>query len=141
MSLLGKLPDTNQPVQSVKAWPSKDSADRLLSWLVSRQTSLLHDEEYPIPIEAAFRNPLKLDEKHQPDDIEIASVVPPECLLPDENEVEPSGDQLEFAGMTGRCNKPADTCYTFWAGGSLAVSIIPLFPYIRMRWLLSPTSY
>ena len=28
-----------------------------------------------------------------------------------------------FAGFNGRCNKPADTCYSFWAGGALAVSL------------------
>lgn len=29
---------------------------------------------------------------------------------------------LGWAGFAGRCNKVADTCYAFWAGGSLKVS-------------------
>ena len=27
----------------------------------------------------------------------------------------------QIAGFSGRCNKIADTCYSFWAGGALAV--------------------
>lgn len=27
----------------------------------------------------------------------------------------------ECVGFNGRCNKPADTCYAFWAGASLDV--------------------
>ena len=27
-----------------------------------------------------------------------------------------------WAGFSGRSNKPCDTCYSFWAGGSLSVS-------------------
>ena len=30
-----------------------------------------------------------------------------------------------LAGFNGRCNKPADTCYSFWAGSTLAVSSMP----------------
>ena len=28
-----------------------------------------------------------------------------------------------YAGLNGRCNKVADTCYLWWAGGSLSVSL------------------
>lgn len=28
---------------------------------------------------------------------------------------------MRWVGFDGRCNKPADTCYTFWVGGTLSV--------------------
>ena len=34
-----------------------------------------------------------------------------------------TSDELPWAGFNGRCNKKSDTCYSFWVGGSLAVSI------------------
>ena len=43
-----------------------------------------------------------------------------------------TSNELPWAGFNGRCNKKSDTCYSFWAGGSLAVSI-PGFIY--MGWL------
>ena len=30
---------------------------------------------------------------------------------------------LQWAGFNGRCNKPPDTCYSFWAVGSLGVRV------------------
>jgi len=32
-----------------------------------------------------------------------------------------SSDDDEKGGFNGRVNKPADTCYSFWAGGALDV--------------------
>jgi geranylgeranyl transferase type-1 subunit beta len=29
----------------------------------------------------------------------------------------------QFVGFNGRCNKNVDTCYAFWVGASLAVSL------------------
>lgn len=36
---------------------------------------------------------------------------------------DPPVNELLFAGFNGRCNKVCDTCYSFWVGGNLAVSI------------------
>lgn len=127
MSLLGQLPGSNRSVQSTNAWPWAHSSERLLEYLVSRQTSLLREEDDEeadsVPTDADFKIPFGLSKGHQSDEIEIeiASCVPPECFLLDEVDIEPSDSELRLAGLTGRCNKPADTCYTFWAGGSLAV--------------------
>lgn len=33
---------------------------------------------------------------------------------------------LLWAGFNGRCNKVADTCYSFWVGGTLSVTSLPL---------------
>ncbi|KAL9605133.1 MAG: hypothetical protein Q9219_000067 [cf. Caloplaca sp. 3 TL-2023] len=112
MSLLGRLPDTTRRAQSTKSWPSEHSMKRLVRWLVSRQTSLLREADDTVPTENGYESSIE---------IEIASCVPPEYFVPDEFDIEPWGDELQFAGLTGRCNKPADTCYTFWAGGSLAL--------------------
>ena len=32
-------------------------------------------------------------------------------------------EEDQFVGFNGRCNKKADTCYAFWVGASLAVSL------------------
>ena len=36
--------------------------------------------------------------------------------------VEISEYDRQWVGVNGRCNKVADTCYTFWVGGTLGVS-------------------
>lgn len=36
--------------------------------------------------------------------------------------IDVSAEEMRWVGVNGRCNKVADTCYTFWVGGSLAVS-------------------
>lgn len=127
ISLLGKFPSGSPSMQLVDSWPWAHSYERLLGYLVSRQTSLLREEDN----EEDDSGPTDVDPKmsfgvskgHHSDgiEIEIASCVPPEYFLPDEVDIEPSDSELQFAGLTGRCNKPADTCYTFWAGGSLAI--------------------
>ncbi|KAL8944574.1 MAG: hypothetical protein Q9216_000377 [Gyalolechia sp. 2 TL-2023] len=133
MFLLGKLPSDSRSMQAFDTWPSAQSFERLLGWLVSRQTSLLLEEEEQeeeeevddglMPTEIEFKSPLGVSMRNRSAEIEIeiASCVPPEYFLPEEVDIELSDSDVQFAGLTGRCNKPADTCYTFWAGGSLAI--------------------
>ena len=45
------------------------------------------------------------------------------ALDPESPLIEPSPDQMLHVGVNGRCNKVADTCYTFWVGGSLGVGL------------------
>jgi len=41
---------------------------------------------------------------------------------------------IEWSGMNGRCNKDADTCYAFWTGAALAVSLsLPIHPQQRLN--------
>lgn len=88
-----------------------------LHWLVSRQTTCLEENEY-----------------YNLEDLPVASVSPykPFHVLgavpvlatdrhPDALAV-PDLQELQWAGFNGRCNKIADTCYSWWVGGSLAVS-------------------
>lgn len=119
MSLLGKLPTPNKMLHKTgNTWPSSESIDRLLGWLVSRQTSILQEEGCPavsatpepqsvIAVEGTHASSTEgeVDQGATREDIGI----------------EPSEDELRTAGFAGRCNKAADTCYAFWAGGSLMV--------------------
>lgn len=43
----------------------------------------------------------------------------------------PDLQELQWAGFNGRCNKVADTCYSWWVGGSLAVSKVSVQNTIR----------
>jgi geranylgeranyl transferase type-1 subunit beta len=49
------------------------------------------------------------------------------------------GDTIPCAGFNGRCNKVADTCYSFWNGATLAVSDSGkrFYPHISPRFPLT----
>lgn len=88
-------------------------------WLLYRQTSITQDdEEYSI------------SGNDSPTDVRLPEVLPAHHIgiVPTSVAHAPplplrySDEELQWAGMNGRCNKPADTCYSFWAGGALAVS-------------------
>ncbi|KAL8764336.1 MAG: hypothetical protein Q9184_000041 [Pyrenodesmia sp. 2 TL-2023] len=121
MSLLGKLPDRNTMRQTTRVWPTAEPIERLLGWLVSRQTSVLREEENSGPVETGSSVPTGDNKAQISIQAEDHPVMAPNCASPDECGIEPSEDELQFAGFTGRCNKAADTCYAFWAGGSLKV--------------------
>ena len=40
----------------------------------------------------------------------------------DQHAPEVSMYERQWVGVNGRCNKVADTCYSFWVGGTLGVS-------------------
>lgn len=69
--------------------------DLLIHWLVSRQTTLVHEDE-------------------DGDD---------EAAESDTDEGDLVGSTEHHAGFNGRCNKPADTCYAWWIGATLKVII------------------
>jgi prenyltransferase beta subunit len=97
--------------------PGSREFEHLLTWLVSRQTSDLGeedewDEEDDGPPDRSDglqhgTSNLSLDEK-------IA-------LLP--NLRPPTEESLHWAGFNGRCNKYADTCYSLWNAGTLVVGV------------------
>lgn len=110
--------------------PAKSHADYLLAdsdlhledtvrWLVYRQTLVIQDdEEYSVsgrdsPTDVRLPELLRA---HDAADVPTAVVHAPPVVL------HFSDEELQWAGLNGRCNKPADTCYSFWAGGALAVS-------------------
>jgi prenyltransferase beta subunit len=84
--------------------PGTRQFEALLAFLVSRQTAKLDDDE---------------PEDEVLDEIPGASLDEKIHTLPDIPPLD--GDAISCAGFNGRCNKVADTCYSFWNEASLLV--------------------
>ena len=129
LSLLNKLPSIHQ--HGNVEGPKQNTQDRplpqqLLHWLISRQTSVLQEDgEYEISDEDAT-DPASSE---APDALHVQTVVVPPSDISGSGtpSLEPTPDELLWAGFNGRCNKVADTCYSFWAGGTLAVRKLPFY--------------
>ncbi|KAL8789863.1 MAG: hypothetical protein Q9213_000931 [Squamulea squamosa] len=121
LSLLGRLHASPKSSRSAQVWPSKDSVEQMLRWLVSLQTSVLQEEDLSVSDAAKTVAQVDLGNGAHQTPIEATQVVSPEDPLTDGVGAEPLYDELRWAGLTGRCNKVADTCYTFWTGGSLTM--------------------
>ena len=101
LSFLGRLPNSKSskdPDSKQKGKPGLTDIARTTRWLVSRQMS--YQEE----------------ESDDEDDAEEGKEDPPASL-------EPPPETEDFVGFNGRCNKMVDTCYAFWVGASLDVSL------------------
>lgn len=85
--------------------PGSEQFEALVTWLASRQTTQLEEPDEDSPDE-------------QPEDLENSSV-DEACGLP--NIAPLDADTITCAGFNGRCNKYADTCYSFWNGATLKV--------------------
>ena len=149
--MLGKLSiegNGGRSAQNNEATVSQEFIRATLRWLVNRQTSHLYEEEeedeYPATEHVVPSLPpneqLPLIPIHeQPPPLIHALDAPREPLPPIET-LSPRGEslhisqqELQWAGLNGRTNKIADTCYSFWAGGTLDVSLIlTLFTPFRM---------
>ncbi|KAL8967192.1 MAG: hypothetical protein Q9183_003030 [Haloplaca sp. 2 TL-2023] len=143
MSFLGKGEGLIKKSRPSNVWPSEESNWRLLSWLVSLQTSVIQEEDVSAPDQMENQPTPDTDESCDERASEQATVVSPEDTVSDMPGVEPLAEDLSWAGMTGRCNKVADTCYAFWAGGSLTMmnSLHLLdMPALR-RYLLEKTQH
>ncbi len=126
LSLLGRLPQKGTASTEAKTMSSEFIED-LTQWLVSRQTLMLQEDEVlsmvgedpPEPIPTIF-----------PPKFHVMGAYPAkaEAVVPLEYpSLEVSPEEMRWVGINGRCNKVADTCYTFWVGGSLGVS--PAFSF------------
>lgn len=94
--------------------------DRLLHWLVNRQTSVLQeDEEYEVSDGETAGT--ATSEMPDPSNVEAIVVPPSEISRAGTPSLDVVLEELLWAGFNGRCNKTADTCYSFWNGGTLAV--------------------
>lgn len=93
-----------------------------MNWLASRQTDNLGEEDDENEDEDENENE---DETKSSDEkgagTETGSVAERVLALPSLTEI--AGDTIACAGFNGRCNKVADTCYSFWNGATLLVSI------------------
>ncbi|KAL9584561.1 MAG: hypothetical protein Q9212_002052 [Teloschistes hypoglaucus] len=121
MSLLGRLPASITADRPLNVWPSRESEQRLVGWLVSLQTPTLQEDDVSAPDVLESSVHADAGEEIINPTIEAAQVVPPESVGPVAEMIEPLKEDLLWAGMTGRSNKIADTCYAFWAGGSLQI--------------------
>jgi geranylgeranyl transferase type-1 subunit beta len=92
--------------------PGSAKFEGLVNWLASRQTDNLgEDDDEEDKAEGT-------DE--QGTDTETGSLDERVRALPGLTEI--AGDTIACAGFNGRCNKVADTCYSFWNGATLLVS-------------------
>ena len=96
--------------------PGTMEFESLAGWLVSRQTSDLGEEDDEEEEEEEEGEPTTKD---MTTSLETVSLTDKLDALPP---ISPqSCESIECAGFCGRCNKIADTCYSFWAMATLAV--------------------
>lgn len=130
LSLLSRLPltrNTDVTSSSNKFEVTQDFIERVIHFLVSCQTPKSRELEYDVSdndatdhfskkVEQDHRQPLFNVQGASLNQHDLSQSMPP---------LEISPEELQCAGFSGRCNKIADTCYSFWAGGALAVSLSP----------------
>lgn len=80
--------------------------EALITWLASRQTAQLEEPEED-------------EDDEQLETTETESLDDRVRGLPNVKPLE--ADTISCAGFNGRCNKYADTCYSFWNGATLVV--------------------
>lgn len=101
--------------------PGSGKFEMLLSWLASRQTGELGEEE-------------EEDDEDDEDDETGTSVLDTQPTKDVTKSLEEkiialpgltalSTESIPCAGFNGRCNKFADTCYSFWNGATLMVRV------------------
>lgn len=99
--------------------PGSRDFETLVGWLASRQTESLDeneaDDEY---VEGEARE--KSIQHEQPAGTVTAGSLEDQILgLPAMTPL--AAATIPCAGFNGRCNKVADTCYSFWNGATLMV--------------------
>ncbi|KAL2064747.1 hypothetical protein VTL71DRAFT_3885 [Oculimacula yallundae] len=110
LSLLDRLPSPSSHLpseQSRVSQPGLTNRTATIGWLVSRQVGYTEEDEEDDEYEEE-------DEEPRKPIIKLAGV------YKDDPPVTASED-CEFVGLNGRCNKPVDTCYSFWVAGSLSL--------------------
>lgn len=120
LALVGRIPTANMSRYEQKE--DRRFAQEILRWLASRQTCVQDDESddgvngdsSSSDVDEGERGDRNISSSSS----ENSSPFPQRSLEP--LRVDP--EALKCAGFNGRCNKPADTCYSWWVNGSLAVS-------------------
>ncbi|KAI9923644.1 Geranylgeranyl transferase type-1 subunit beta [Aspergillus wentii] len=112
LSFLGRLSNDTQSARLLS--PGTEEFESLVRWLVSRQTSVLGEEEESDSEENDSSEIQELQQGVQKlgFDGKIATLAD---IKP------PTEESLYWAGFNGRCNKIADTCYSFWDTATLAM--------------------
>ena len=124
LSFLDRLPGSLQDVTSKaqelgkggrsSALTGLPSLDGTIRWLVERQTAYFPADEEGEEEE---------DEVKDTDDAAPSQQEHERTTAKTASECWPH--EIQYAGFSGRRNKKDDTCYSFWVGGSLAVSPPP----------------
>ncbi|CAL5867695.1 uncharacterized protein PFLUO_LOCUS1914 [Penicillium psychrofluorescens] len=99
LTLLNRISSDLPPMPLLT--PGTRQFEAMLAFLVSRQTAMISDEPEDEVLDEIPGT--SLDEK-----IHTLPDITPEA-----------GDAIPCAGFNGRCNKVADTCYSFWNEASL----------------------
>lgn len=94
----------------------------IVQWLASRLTTTIEEDEFS---EVDSDLPASSSTSARPSFEKLQST-PARHMSEDPYSFNPSkplanGIFIPWTGFSGRCNKIADTCYAFWAGGSLRV--------------------
>ena len=145
---MGKLPSTGDRTALPGAGATLDSGfvQDILHWLVYRQSTTLFEEEQLLAIPVHSVNgqyegsgAYHEAQGNQVDLNGLSPLIDHEGPLPgafvvqgaslDGNPIQSSPEtartepiDLNWIGLNGRTNKVADTCYSFWVGGTLGVS-------------------
>lgn len=127
LSLLGEMSASNTSEQTkFHGIIGPASMERLVQWLTSRQTTALHEDDFPMSEE----DDLEANQEQYPSQRGGGQSTSGKfigAIQLNDSRLQFKEDPPKHVGLNGRCNKPADTCYTFWTGGSLTVSaLIPI---------------
>lgn len=112
LTFLDRLSKKHKPIALLS--PGARPFESLVRWLVARQTSELGDDEEESDEE----------DSHNTDGVMNLSATIEELNLDARADqlpvIQPATENsLRWAGFNGRCNKYADTCYSFWNSASL----------------------
>lgn len=117
LSFLGCLQPEKKLTSSVTLRGSTEN-ERLISWLVFRQTTFIEQEEEDNDV-TGDNNRVTEAQGQEPPGTPLDDAIASLPAL----EADSQSTSL-YAGFNGRPNKIADTCYCFWVTGSLAVSLL-----------------
>ncbi|KAF3393814.1 Geranylgeranyl transferase type-1 subunit beta [Penicillium rolfsii] len=104
--------------------PGSRKFETLVGWLASRQTDKLlgeeeEEEEEEEEKEEAADNDNEEESPSAEAEVETGTESVEDLIRGLPNMTPLSGDTISCAGFNGRCNKLADTCYSFWNGAAL----------------------
>ncbi|KAL4750792.1 hypothetical protein BDW72DRAFT_109516 [Aspergillus terricola var. indicus] len=122
LTFLNRVSDDSWRVPLVS--PGSRQFESLVRWLVSRQTNELGDEEEDDENEEDNDDDNGDSSNSPADDVQGLSEAVNELDLHKSIDalpsiLPPSEESLQWAGFNGRCNKFADTCYSFWNAATL----------------------
>ncbi|KAL4797339.1 terpenoid cyclases/protein prenyltransferase alpha-alpha toroid [Aspergillus venezuelensis] len=94
--------------------PGSPQFESLVRWLVARQTYELGEEDEEDEDEDVAAGEEDQYLSKAVDKLNLEEGIDTLCAI------QPPGEEvLQWAGFNGRCNKYADTCYSFWNGATL----------------------